>query len=168
MRWPSRKFPLGLAKHSHVVLEGWGKLKLLSKILSLWLNHLVLSTCNRCCSSRWRWHRRCGGSTISGDVHPRTLTLKTKLFQISRQSSATSWRSVVSRGHLGSLAVERIFLAKDQDHRLSLSPKIKVFIRKTTKTTNEYTFWKRKWDGHEIWPRLTFCSLLRVTCLTPP
>ena len=111
--------------------------------LRLWLNHLVLSTCNRCCSSRWWWHRRCGGSTISGDVHPRTLTLKTKLFKISRQSSATSWRSVVSRGHLGSLAVERIFLAKDQDHRLSLSPKM-VFTRETTENNQRIYFLTKK------------------------
>ena len=125
--------------------------------LRLWLNHLVLSTCNRCCSSRWWWHRRCGGSTISGDVHPRTLTLKTKLQSVSDfQTIATSWRSVVSRGHLGSSDFEGVLLAKDQTHRLSLSPDF----------LNCQLFrWQKVTKGLKC---LTSYNLPRVTCLTPP
>ena len=73
---------------------------------------------------------------------PKNSDLKNKAVS-DFQTIATSWRSVVSRGHLGSLAVERIFLAKDQDHRLSLSPKM-VFTRETTENNQRIYFLTKK------------------------
>ena len=141
MRWSGRKFPLGFAKHSHVVLGDWRMVKarndyhrpfngwdsMLALSIFLWLNHLVLSTCNRCCPSRWGRHRRGGWPTLSRDIHPRTLTFNNKArfcFIKVLVNLATSWRSVISRGHLGSSDREGSFLAKDQAHWLSLSPEI--------------------------------------------
>ena len=135
VRGTGRKLPLGFAKHSQVVLY---------KEPHEENNHDLgwLSS-----PTTWSWPLATGvalpGDGGTGGVEdPPSLETSTQelwpliikiwdgvckninnytLFQYL-DNVDTSWRGVVSRGHLGSSDFEGVLLAKDLTHRLSLSP----------------------------------------------